>query len=68
MVEKDYSKKLLKEIAGLFDFLVVSFATRSFIRKTKFRAQRNWIVDFIGDNFNIEDDFEIGSERYIIFK
>jgi len=24
-------------------------------------------VDFIQDNFNVKDDFEVGGERYIVF-
>jgi hypothetical protein len=68
MVEKDYSKKLLKEISKECDFAVVSFATKSFFKKVPFKVKRNWIKGFIEDNFDILDEFEIGSERYIIFK
>jgi len=67
MLERDYSKKFLKEIVPLADRVVVSFATRSLIRKTKFRAKRNWIIDFIKDNFEVLDEFELGTEKYIVF-
>jgi hypothetical protein len=67
MLEKDYSKKLLLEITPLVDRVVVSFATKSMIKKEKFKVTRKWIIDFIKENFNIVDDFEIGNERYIIF-
>ena len=68
MLERDYSKKLLKEIAFLVDKIIVSFATRSLIKKTKFKAKRSWLVNFIKENFKILDDFELGGERYLVFK
>ncbi len=66
-LKENYSKELIKEIAPLADRIVVSFATRSLGSRKKFRARRNWIADFITDNFNVLDDFETGGERYIIF-
>ena len=68
MLETDYSKKLLLGIAPLCDKIVVSFATGSMIRKTKFKAKRNWILSFINENFKLMDDFEVGGERYVVFK
>ncbi len=65
--ERDYSKKLLKEIVPLVDKVVVSFATRSMVAKKKFKVNRNWILDFIKEEFNVLDDFELGGERYIVF-
>ena len=67
MLKRDYSKELISEIAGLTDRVVVSFATESFIKRKKFRAKRDWIVNFIKENFNVEDDFMLGGERYISF-
>ena len=68
MLERDYSKKLLKEIAPLADKIVVSFATRSMIKRKKFKVERHWILDFIKENFKVLDDFELGGERYICFE
>ena len=68
MLERDYSKKLISEIASLADKLVISFATRSMIKRKQFLVNRNWILDFIKKNFKILDDFEIGGERYICFR
>jgi hypothetical protein len=68
MLERDYSKIFLKEIVPLVDKVVVSFATRSLIKKTKFKVNRNWIINFIKENFNVLDEFELGSEKYIVFK
>ncbi|MEK6917506.1 MAG: hypothetical protein AABW51_01020 [Nanoarchaeota archaeon] len=65
--EIDYSKKLLKEITPLVDMVVVSFATRSMMAKKKFKVNRNWIFDFIKQEFNVLDDFGLGGERYIVF-
>ena len=67
MLERDYSRKLLLEIAPLSEKIVISFATGSMIKKTKFRAKRNWIIDFIKEHFELLDDFEIGGERYVVF-
>jgi len=67
MLEKDYSKKLILELAPLVDKIVVSFATRSMIKKTKLKGNRNWILNFMRNNFNLIKDIEIGNERYIIF-
>src|SRR3989339_109991 len=68
MLERDYSKKLLLEIVPLVDKVVVSFATRSLISRTKFKVQRSWIVDFIKEEFNLIEDFELGGERYVVFE
>ncbi len=66
-LKENYSKELIKEIVPLADKIVVSFATKSLGNREKFRAKRNWIVDFVKENFNISDGFEIGGERYLIF-
>jgi hypothetical protein len=68
MMEGDSSKKLLMEITPLCDRVVLSFATRSMIKRDKFRVNRKWIIDFINENFELLEDFEIGNERYILFK
>jgi len=68
VIERDYSKKLLKEIAPLADKIVLSFATRSLGKKSKFSAQRLWIKKFIEENFKILEEFEFGGEKYIIFR
>lgn len=65
---RDYSKRLLLEIVPMVDRVVVSFATRSMIARKLFRARRNWIVDFIKENFEVIDDFELGGERYVVFR
>jgi len=68
MLQRDFSKKLLLEIVPSVDKVVVSFATRSMISRKPFKVKRNWIVDFIKENFKIVDDFEIAGERYIVFR
>jgi len=37
------------------------------ISKKPFKAKRNWIIEFINQNYKIKDDFELGNERYICF-
>ncbi|MFZ1970787.1 MAG: hypothetical protein WAU65_01235 [Candidatus Nanoarchaeia archaeon] len=66
--ERDYTKKLLKEIAPLSDRIVISFATESWMRRKKFYANRKWLIDFIRENWQFTDDFEIRGERYIVFQ
>jgi len=67
MLKRDYSKELISEIVPLADKIIVSFATKSLGSREKFKVRRNWIVDFIKENFTILDDFELGGERYILF-
>lgn len=66
-LEKDYSKKLLNEITPIADKIVISFATKSLGKRKVFFAKRNWLINFIKENFNLLDDFEIGGERYLVF-
>jgi len=67
MLEKNYSKKFLSELTPLVDRVVVSFATESMIKRKKFRAERKWILDFIGEKFRILENFELGPEKFVIF-
>jgi len=67
--ERDYTKKLLFELSELdIKGFVLSFATESYIKKEKFKAKRKWIQNFIKENFQVVDDFELGGERYIVFE
>ncbi len=68
MLERNYTKKFLAEIAPLCNRIIVSFATRSLFRKHLFKVRRDWAVNYIKQNFRVLDDFEIGSERYIVFQ
>jgi hypothetical protein len=68
MVERDYSKKLLKEIVPLVDRVIVSFATKSLISKKPFKVKRYWFENFVKETFNVLEDFELGNERYIVFE
>jgi len=68
MLEGDYSKKLLKEIVPLVDRVVVSFATRSLIKKARFKVKRYWFENFVKENFKVIEDFELGGERYIVIE
>lgn len=68
MLKRDYSKKLILEVSPLCDRFILSFATKSMIKRKKFKVKRNWIVNFIKENFKILDSFEFGDEKYFIFK
>jgi Ribosomal RNA methyltransferase (FmrO) len=67
-IERDYTKKLLKDIVPVSDRIVVSFATESWMRRKKFFANRKWLIDFIGENWQFTDDFNLGGERYLVFE
>jgi hypothetical protein len=67
MIEGDYSKKLLLSLTPLVDRVVLSFATRSLMKKEKFKVNRSWIINFIKENFVILDEFDFGGEKYIVF-
>jgi hypothetical protein len=67
MIERNYSKELLREIVPLVDRVVVSFATKSLISKKKFKVKRYWFENFVKENFQILGDFELGGERYLFF-
>ncbi len=68
MLEKDFSKKLIKELISRVDLIVISFATESLISRKKFRVNRDWILKFIEKEFLLLEDFSFGGERYISFK
>lgn len=68
MVKKNYSKELISDIFCECDRIVLSFSTKSMIKREKFRAKRTWILRFVKENFNLLDDFEAGGERFLIFE
>jgi hypothetical protein len=68
MLQDNYSKSLIKELTPLVDFVVISFATRSLVKRERFKVNRKWILKFIEENFEVLEDFEIGNERYIKFR
>jgi hypothetical protein len=67
-IKRDSSKELISEIAPLVDKFILSFPTRSLGNRKRFNVSRNWILDFVIDNFEILDNFEIGGERYLVFR
>ena len=68
MLERNYSKELILEIAPFINRIIISFATKSIGKRKKFKVKRNWILEFIKGNFKILDDFDFGGERYIVFR
>lgn len=67
MLKRDYSKVLLKAIVHEVERVVVSYATKSLGRGKKFFAKREWLKNFIKENFEIIKESQIGNEYYIIF-
>ena len=66
-LQKDYSKKLLKETVPLIERTVISFATKSMNRRKKIFSDREWIVSFIKNNFKILEEFGGIDEKYLVF-
>jgi hypothetical protein len=66
-IKRDYSKELISELMPLVDNFVLSFPTRSLGNRKTFGAKRTWILDFVKNNFEILDNFEIGGENYLVF-
>ena len=67
-LERDYTKKFLETIMPLLDRCILSFATESWLKRTKFFVQRTWIINFIRENWQFIDDFNFGGERYLVFE
>lgn len=67
ILERDYSKKLISGMMPFADKFVISFATKSMVKKRRFNVDRSWLTTFLEKNFKILDDFEKGGERYIVF-
>ncbi len=66
--ERNFTKRLLKEIVPLVDEVVVSFATESLVKREKFKVKRFWFENFVKREFDLIEIFEIGSEKYFVFK
>jgi hypothetical protein len=67
-LERNYTLRFLEELKKIdFEKIVISFATESWHRRTKFYVQRTWLINFIRENFSFMDDFTLGGERYVVF-
>ncbi len=70
-IEGDFSKKLLlkiREPMGQNDRIVLSFSMKSISGRTQFKSGREWVIQFLRDNFTIVDDFYMFDERFLIIK
>jgi len=65
-LEWNYSKKLLLELKDC-ERIVVSFATKSMIKRENFKVKRYWFENFARENFNVRE-FLIGNEKYFILE
>ena len=69
MIERNFTKKFLREIVPLVKKVVVSFSSESLFKREKFRAKRYWFENFvIREGWEIIDIFDMGSEKYFVFK
>jgi len=66
--EKDFSKKFLSSVAEECEKIVLSFPVQSLSGKTVFKVKRQWLLDFLDENFEILDRFTTGGEQFLILK
>ena len=68
LLQRNYTKNFLLEITPLVDKFVLSFAIKTMRKKETIWAKRTWLLNFIKENFEVLDEFEIGFEKFIIFR
>jgi len=66
-LERNFSKKFILRISEECEKIILSLPTESIGGRKKFAARRNWIVDFLQENFIIKKDFDINGERVMCF-
>jgi len=66
-VEKNFSKKFLLTIKKNCEFIVLSMSMSSLSGKG-LRVKRNWVFDFLKDNFEVLDEFELDGEMVFCLK
>lgn len=67
-LEKDFSKKFIREISPYAEEMVISLPTKSIGGRKHFAVRRKWLTDFLEENFKVIIDFKIGLERVVIIK
>jgi hypothetical protein len=67
-LEKDFSKKFLLRIGEEYENIVLSLPVRSISGRTRFKARRKWLLDFVEENFETIDSFETSGELFLIIK
>ena len=68
ILERDFSKKFILEIAKECEWIVLTLPTESLGGRKKFMVYRKWMLDFLGENFLIEKKLESRGEKIIILK
>jgi len=66
-MEKDFSKKFLLEIKKNCESIVISMPMISLSGKIM-KAKRNWVHDFLKENFEIRLEFDLFEERVFCLK
>lgn len=67
-LKKDFSKELISRVSGDFEKMVISWSLRSLGGKKRFVSRREWVLDFLMDNFLVSKNFEAGGERIVIVR
>ena len=68
IVEKNYSKKLILGVGKERDKIILSFPTRTLVKRERFKVRRYWLERFLKSNFTILDEFEMNGEKFIVFR
>lgn len=66
--EKDFSFAFLLFLKKNCEFIVLSLPVLSLSGKKVFEVKRNWLVDFLNNNFEIVCDFEDFGERFFVVR
>lgn len=67
-LERNFSKEFILEIAKECERVVLSLPTESLGGRKKFAVQRKWLLNFLVENFLVENSFVSRGEKIIILK
>ncbi len=69
-VKKNFSKEFITAVTNELnekDIFVLSVPTRSISGRKEFEVNRKWLNDFLSENFEVKQNFEMFDERFIVF-
>jgi len=67
--KKNFSKGFILRIKGNCEFIVVSVPMSSSLSgSVKTKVTRKWLKEFLDENFDVLDDFEVCGERVFVLK
>ncbi len=69
--ERNFSKKLLLEIkenVGSHDFIIISNSLKSISGRKEFYSNRDWLKNFLRENFLVIETFNLFDEEFLVVK